>query len=102
MPAATPDPREAENAELRRRVERAEEQIEVLRAEALVRRAEVRSLAEALPAALSRHALVTKMLRDVRHHPDKRGVVQRGVRKLGRAPRKAVRLLRNKLSKSTR
>ena len=102
MPAATPDPLEAENAELRRRVERAEEQIEVLRAEALARRAEVRSLAEALPAALSRHALVTGMLRDVRHHPDKRGVAQRGLRKLGRAPRKVVRILRNKLIKSTR
>lgn len=50
-------------------------------------------MAEALPTAMSRHALVTGMLRDVRHHPDKAGVVGRAIRKLGRAPRKAVRLV---------
>ena len=83
----------AENAELRRRVQAAEQQIETLRDEALTRRAEVRAMAEALPTAMSRHALVTGMLRDVRHHPDKAGVFGRAVRKLGRAPRKAVRLL---------
>jgi chromosome segregation ATPase len=82
----------AENAELRRRIDAAEKQIDTLRAEALQRRAEVRALAEALPTALSRHALVWGMLRDVRHHPDKAGVLSRAARKLGRAPRKAVRL----------
>ncbi len=86
-----------ENAELRRRVEAAEQTIAELRADALARRAEVRAMAEALPAALSRHALVTGMLRDVRHHPDKAGVLKRGIRKLGRAPRKAVRLVRDAL-----
>ena len=40
-----------------------------------------------------RHALVTGMLRDVRHHPDKAGVFGRAIRKLGRAPRKAARLV---------
>jgi chromosome segregation ATPase len=97
MPAAEIDRLEAENAELRRRIGLAQEQIDVLRAEALERRAEVRSLAEALPTAMSRHALVTGMLHDVRHHPDKAGVVRRGIRKLSRAPRKAARLLKQRL-----
>jgi len=88
---------QAENAELRRRVELAEREIAALRADALERRAEVRSLAEAFPAAMSRHALVIGMLRDVRHHPDKRGVLSRAIRKLGRAPRKAVRLVRGRV-----
>jgi uncharacterized small protein (DUF1192 family) len=101
MPAAEIDRLEAENAELRRRIGLAQEQIDVLRAEALERRAEVRSLAEALPTAMSRHALVTGMLHDVRHHPDKAGVVRRGIRKLGRAPRKAARLLKQRLRPTT-
>jgi uncharacterized protein (DUF1501 family) len=86
------------NAELRRRVEAAEQLIDELRAEALARRAEVRSLAEELPIAMSRHALIMAMLRDVRRHPDKLGVARRGVRKLGRAPRKAARVLRRAMS----
>lgn len=97
MPSADIDRLAAENAELRRRLELAHEQIDVLRSEALARRAEVRSLAEALPTAMSRHALVMGMLHDVRHHPDKAGVLRRAVRKLGRAPRKAARLLRQRL-----
>ena len=84
----------AENAELRRRVDAAERSIAELRAEALARRSEVRRLAEELPLAMSRHALVKAMLRDVVHHPDKAGAVERAVRKLGRAPRKLVRMLR--------
>jgi hypothetical protein len=83
----------AENDELRRRVHAAEQQIEALRGEALQRRAEIRAMAEALPTAMSRHALVTGMLRDVRHHPDKAGALGRAMRKLARAPRKAVRLV---------
>ncbi len=99
-PSSSPDVEQlqAENAELRRRVEQAEREIAVLRDEAVQRRAEVRSLAEAFPAAMSRHALVMGMLHDVRHHPDKRGVLSRGVRKLGRAPRKAVRIVRERLA----
>jgi hypothetical protein len=81
-----------ENAELRRRVDAAEQAISELRAGALQRRSEIREMAEALPTAMSRHALVTGMLRDLRHHPDKGGVVRRAVRKLGRAPRKAIRV----------
>ena len=97
MPSADLDALRAENAELRRRVELAEHEIQRLRTEALQRRAEVRSLAEAFPAAMSRHALVTGMLRDVRHHPDKVGAFRRGVRKLGRAPRKVARLVHERL-----
>ena len=93
MTSAEIDRLSAENAELRRRVDTAEQQIATLRDEALARRAEVRAMAEALPTAMSRHALVTGMLRDVRHHPDKAGVFGRAIRKLGRAPRKAARLV---------
>lgn len=100
MPAAEIDRLEAENAELRRRIDLAHEQIDVLRAEALARRTEVRSLAEALPTAMSRHALVMGMVHDVRHHPDKVGVLRRAVRKLGRAPRKAARLAKQRLRPS--
>ncbi len=91
-----PDAFRAENAQLRERVELAEREIASLRADALARRAEVRSLAEAFPAAMSRHALLTEMLRDLRHHPDKTGAAARAIRKLGRAPRKAIRLLRRR------
>jgi len=83
----------AENTELRRRIDVAQATIDQLRSEALERRAEVRAMAEALPTAMSRHALVRQMLHDVRHHPDKPGVLGRAVRKLGRAPRKVARLL---------
>ena len=93
MTSAEIDGLTAENAELRRRVELAEQQIGSLRADALQRRAEIRAMAEALPTAMSRHALVMGMLRDVRDHPDKAGVVGRAVRKLARAPRKAVRMV---------
>ena len=81
----------AENAELRRRIDVAEAALADLRAEALARRAEVRELAEAFPAAMSRRVLVRTMASDVVHHPDRRGVVRRGVAKLGRAPRRAWR-----------
>ena len=83
----------ADNEELRRRVDAAEAAIAVLRAEALARRAEVRAMAEALPAEISRRTLVRTMFTDAIHHPDKAGVVRRGTRKLGRAPAKAVRIV---------
>lgn len=86
----------AENAELQRRVAEVDEALEVLRSEALERRAAVRELAESLPTAMSRRALLVQMGRDVRHHPDKIGVVRRGIAKLGRAPAKLGRLLRDR------
>ena len=92
MSSADLDRLQAENAELRRRIAVAASTIEELRRESLARRAEVRRLTEALPSAMSRHALVREMLRDVRHHPDKAGALRRAVRKLGRALRKALRL----------
>ncbi len=97
MPSTDLAALQAENAELRRRVVLAETELERLRHEALERRSEVRALAEAFPHAMSRHALVKSMLHDVRHHPDKRGVLTRGWRKLGRAPRKAARVVRGLL-----
>ena len=95
MSAADPELNrlQAENAELRRRVELAETAIATLREESLARRAEVRAMAEALPAEVSRRTLVRTMIDDAVHHPDKAGVVRRGVRKVGRAPAKAVRIV---------
>lgn len=80
----------AENTELRRRVEAAEATIDELRAEALERRSEIRAMAEQLPAAMSRHALVRQMLDDARHHPDKAGVARRGARKARREIRRVL------------
>ena len=97
MPSDDIDRLRDENAELRRRIELAQTTIDQLRTEAMDRRAEVRALAEALPTAMSRHALVRQMIRDARHHPDKRGVLARAIRKLGRAPRKAARLVLGKV-----
>jgi hypothetical protein len=82
--------------ELRRRVDLADTCIDQLRHEALERRAEVRALTEALPVAVSRSTLLRSMARDVWRHPDKAGVLRRGVRKLARAPRKALRVLRGR------
>jgi uncharacterized protein (DUF1501 family) len=90
---------EAANAELRRRVELAEATIDELRAEALVRRAQVRALAEELPVVMSRSAMLRAMAADARRHPDIAAVVRRGVRKLGRAPRKAARMVLGPLKK---
>jgi hypothetical protein len=87
---------ERDNAELRRRLTVAESALADMRAETLERRAEVRALAESLPTAMSRHALLRSMARDARYHPDKAGVAKRAIAKAGRAPRKAVRLVRER------
>jgi hypothetical protein len=87
---------ERDNAELRRRLAVAESALADMRAETLERRAEVRALAESLPTAMSRHALLRLMARDARYHPDKAGVAKRAIAKAGRAPRKAVRLVRER------
>lgn len=93
MPESELERLRAENSELQRRMGAVEATIAELRVEALQRRAEVRSMAEALPVEVSRHALVRAALRDATHHPDKRGVAIRAAHKLGRAPAKAVRIL---------
>lgn len=83
----------AENDQLRRRVDEVEQVLGELKTEALARRAEVRALAEELPAAMSRRAVLGGMFRDLVHHPDKPGVIRRAIAKLGRAPRKLARML---------
>jgi uncharacterized small protein (DUF1192 family) len=83
----------AENAELRRRIDVVRTEIDQLRAESLQRRDEVRALVADLPAVVSRKAVVRQLLRDGAQHPDKAGVLGRALRKLGRGPRKAFRLI---------
>jgi cell division septum initiation protein DivIVA len=92
VPVAEIERLERENAELRRRVAEAEQAIAELRESSAARRAEVRSLAEQLPAAVSRRVILRSMVADVVRHPDKVGAVQRALHKLGRAPRKAARV----------
>jgi hypothetical protein len=82
----------AENAELRRRIELTKGELEQLRQESLARRAEVRDLVADLPTVVSRRTVLKEMLNEGVHHPDKVGVVRRAVKKLGRAPRKALRI----------
>ena len=77
-----------ENTELRRRLELVDAELVELRDDALARRAEVRELAESLPTAVSRRAMVVQMTKDAVAHPDKTGLATRAIRKLGRAPRR--------------
>ena len=83
----------SENAELHRRIEVVRAEIDELRAESLKRRDEVRRLVADLPTVVSRRTVVREMLREGANHPDKPGVLGRALRKLGRAPRKALRLI---------
>ena len=83
----------SENAELRRRVEVVQAEIDELRTESLQRRDEVRQLVADLPTVVSRRTVVREMVRESVNHPDKAGVFGRALRKLGRGPRKAWRLL---------
>lgn len=80
-----------ENEALRSRIAAADAELDALRTEALARRAEVRALAESLPLVASRRAILGEMVREARHHPDKRGVARRAVAKLWRGVRKAGR-----------
>ena len=83
----------SENAELRRRLETTRTEIDELRAEALQRGIEVRQLVADLPTVVSRRAVVREMVREGAQHPDKPGVVGRGLGKFCRGPRKAFRLI---------
>ena len=65
MPESDLDRLRDENTELRRRVEQAEAELAELRTESLARRAEVRRLVEALPAATSRKALLRALVGDL-------------------------------------
>ncbi len=83
----------AENAELRRRLDVVDAELVGLRDDALARRTEVRQLAESLPTAVSRRALVVQMTKDAVAHPDKAGLATRAVRKVARAPRRLAHAL---------
>jgi len=83
----------SENAELRHRLETTRGEIDELRTEAQQRRHEVRQLVADLPTVVSRRVVVREMFREGANHPDKPGVVGRALRKLGRGPRKAIRLI---------
>jgi uncharacterized protein (DUF1501 family) len=85
----------AENKALTVRFSEIEGELAALRAEALERRSDVRRLAEALPAAMSRRTLLVQMADDVRHHPDKRRMAGRAVAKLGRGVKKVGRTVRS-------
>ncbi len=66
-------------------------ELDRLRAEANARRDELRQIAADLPAAMSRRALLRALVGDVRRAPNKGEIVKRGLAKLGRAPRRALR-----------
>jgi len=68
--------------------------LEALERESDRRRAELQRLAAQLPAAVSRRAVARAALNDVVRAPDKLGIVRRGLRKIGRAPRALWRRLR--------
>jgi len=92
---------EAENAELRHRIDLVDGELDALRAESLARRQEVRELAESLPTAESRKVLLTQMANDLRHHPDKKRMVGRAWQKLLRGPRKLMRSAKDRFSPSS-
>lgn len=83
----------SENAELRRRLEAVRVEIDELRSESVQRRQEVRQLVAELPTVVSRRNVVRQMVWQSAKHPDKTGVMGRAFRKLGRGPRKALRLI---------
>ena len=95
------DELEAENTELRRRINLVDSELNDLRAESLRRRQEVRTLAESLPTAESRKVLLTQMVNDLRHHPDKKRMAGRAWQKLLRGPRKLARSIKNRFSASS-
>ena len=80
-----------ENADLRQLVAAAELAIDELRADAVARRQQVRDLVADLPVVMSRKVLLRQVLSDAIHHPDKKGVVVRGVNKSKRGVSKLVR-----------
>lgn len=67
-----------------------EQRLAELEAASDARRAELRSVLDDLPAALSRRALVRAAAADLRHAPGKLDVVRRGLNKVVRTVRGAV------------
>lgn len=58
------------------------------------RRAELRSVLDDLPHAISRRTLVVEAARELRHAPEKGQIVTRAVRKVGRIPAALARRVR--------
>jgi sugar-specific transcriptional regulator TrmB len=79
----------AENDELRRRLDTAEQELAAIRDESRRRTEELRTLVRDVPATLSRRATVAALFDDVVRHPDKAGVCAAAFRRLARAPRRA-------------
>ncbi len=71
-----------------------EKMLDQLQRESEARRAELRAIAEQLPASVSRTATLRSLASDLRHAPDKSMIVRRAFGKLARAPRGAWRRLR--------
>jgi len=66
------------------------------------RRAELSEIAAALPGAISRRTVLRSIVADIRRAPNKTAVAGRALRKLGRAPRKAARLVKLRVVTSRR
>lgn len=66
------------------------------------RRAELAKIAAALPATISRRTVLRSIVADIRQAPNKTDIAGRGLRKLGRAPRKAARLVKQRVVTSRR
>lgn len=73
-----------------------------LRRRTAQRQAELREIAAALPAAISRRTLLRSAVADIRRVPNKRDVALRGLRRLSRAPRKVASLVKQRVVTSRR
>ena len=67
-----------------------------IEAEANARRDELRRIAAALPAAISRRSMLRSLGGDLLHAPNKGDIIRRAVAKLGRAPAAAIKRLRSR------
>ena len=78
-------------------VDEVEARLRALELESDERRAALRGQLDDLPAALSRRALVSAAVGDLRAAPDKGAIVIRGLRKIGRIPGAVWRRIRDRL-----
>lgn len=72
--------------------------LDALEAESDARRAELRRLANELPAAVSRRTVLRSLVADLRYAPGKRTIAKRAAAKLARAPRAVWRRVGERLS----
>ncbi len=75
-----------------------EARLAALEQESAERAAKLRALAAEVPAAVSRRALLTGAVGDLRAAPNKGEIVRRGMRKLAWAPLSAARRLKRRLT----